>query len=74
MTQGTQFTYWGVDCPQKGCFVPLWKGETNESHFDVWPQNVTCPECKANFNVNAPDEPYRRRSIKPVRPLWNPEV
>jgi hypothetical protein len=42
--------------------VPLWKGEHNEAHFDVWPQNVTCPECKAAFNVGGADELYRVRS------------
>jgi hypothetical protein len=68
------FTYWGVTCPHKNCFVPLWKGERNEAHFDVWPQNVICPECRAAFNGRGPDALERRRSRKPLKSLWNPSA
>lgn len=74
MADDVIFTYWGVQCPHKNCFVPLWKGEHNEAHFDAWPQNVTCPECRAAFNVRSPEELYQVRSRKPLRALWNPEA
>jgi len=72
MTHDEIFTYWGVQCPHRNCFVPLWKGERNEAHFDVWPQNVNCPECKAAFNVNGLEQMHMVRSRKPLRALWNP--